>query len=374
MRFIIGYMVFLLSFSSSAGVIYVGNGGDGIVFGETVFLLDLIQSGIHKNPWYSSRIDSKWESSVKDLFSEDYPRSLIAAKLTEIAQKDRIVADILFNTMKAYNWSMTSMALTNVPDEDSVNEFNKYEMIQLAIRQNQSIYINYSYWLKMDPKNKAALIFHEAVYASLDSRQYATGARAREIVGYLFKETFKSKTSLELANFLGNSFKTAMNAIIDLENKIDPPNTVNFQNEKMTVTECPVGTLLKGYFVRYGDVIDNIVAQCQDPKTKLIFSSEPFGGPGGSFNMVTQCPEDKFVNGVELYLRKYEGLKVVSDIKINCSDLANQSWQFMESVTGKPFERARSVNCPAGFFARNLRASGTKNIRDLRFQCVRVRL
>ena len=71
-------------------------------------------------------------------------------------------AAALLYAIKFYEWHLVSHKLANVEDEDTTVGLPLH---QVAIRKQRQILINGKLFSAMDPANRVALVFHEAVYA-----------------------------------------------------------------------------------------------------------------------------------------------------------------------------------------------------------------
>lgn len=151
-----------------------GNGGDGVIYGNKVYLFDLIENGVEKHPFFEKGVEPKKEilEALSDKFDErDYPVRLLAQKITEIEKYSKLNAYALMRTLLSLGWKVVNLDLVNIQDEDSVADLSKLKMAQLAVRRDNAVSINARYWRKngrrpvLDEINKVALMLHEAAYA-----------------------------------------------------------------------------------------------------------------------------------------------------------------------------------------------------------------
>lgn len=211
-----------------AGGKEAGNGGGGVLEEGKPYLLDLVESGIEKAPFFDTTVeaDPVYKARVAQAFSSlpDTPNELVSQKLTEISHLDQVLAASLMKVMELYFWKPIDFTLVHIPDEETVIDIDPSLQVQLAARLEHSIEINAMAWEQLDQANKAALIFHEALYALLvpDQVTTATGVtyyqqsspRAREIVGYLFSSISKIRGSSGLHQLIGSSLPNKPETII----------------------------------------------------------------------------------------------------------------------------------------------------------------
>lgn len=187
----------------------VGNGGDGVELEGRTYVLDLVEAGVEDNAYFAPiDADPRIVERLRTTFSgiDWAPVDLLAQKLTEIQNISNVSALIILKTMEFYSWRTVSSALLDVPDEDTSLSIPRGKLIQLAIRRNTSILIDRDAWLKLDAQNRAALVFHEALYALVtpellaprpgyyyEKRYAQLSFKAREIVGYLFTTALSAR-------------------------------------------------------------------------------------------------------------------------------------------------------------------------------------
>ena len=106
-------LVVLLSLVSStvfADPDRVGNGGDGVIIGNHIYVLDLVEAGVEENPFFNEeiQIDTEIQSRLEIIFSKipNMPVNLLARKLSEIKAVDRIFALALLKTAEMYHWRL----------------------------------------------------------------------------------------------------------------------------------------------------------------------------------------------------------------------------------------------------------------------------
>lgn len=175
----------LLSFTTSQATISdttVGNGGDVVRLaheGATPYLLDLVETGVHMDPYFNPSIvaDPEFAARVKGALPvEELTQKLVAQKLSEISEVDRLLGHSLLRAIELLRWKMVTYELINVPDEGTVYSGQLY---QAAIRQGLTVFLQKDLWRGMKAKNRAALILHELLFALYEPEDYKSGFRVQ---------------------------------------------------------------------------------------------------------------------------------------------------------------------------------------------------
>ena len=198
----ISLIIFCLIFGlgAVASASRVGNGGDGVIMGDKVYLLDLVEAGIEESPYFdpTTAADSALEARLlRHLpFLDAESAALIARKLKEIEALDRAAVWVFMKTLELYNWIYIKGELLDVPDEETTLKIPRENLVQLAVRSGKRIQVNRDNWAKLSPAHRAALIFHEVVYAFITPEPAGKGQRqsspkTREFVSLLFSERMK---------------------------------------------------------------------------------------------------------------------------------------------------------------------------------------
>ncbi len=194
----------------------VGNGGHGVVVGDEVFLYDLVEAGIErqisshslvrkvevgfaKRLEWALRVDARrpnvYTSGKIDPVNKLFPVVSVGEKLDEIHENDPLLAYSLFTTIVMYQWRFIAQDLLVLPVNGTILELKNNTVILIANRRGRSIYLSQPAFEKMNERNRAATVLHEAVYALIrptklfanSSGQLAQdGARVREIVGLFY--------------------------------------------------------------------------------------------------------------------------------------------------------------------------------------------
>jgi len=186
-----------------------GTGGDGVELGTELYLIDLVESGLELDPYFDMALEN--DPSFKDVekrlekvlgdFNDADMIKLVAIKLIEISKVHTPLALTLLHTIESYRWVLVNHVLVDVKDEDTVLELGAGKLVQLAIRRLHSVLVSRDSFPKLDVRNRAALIFHEATYANVVPKElelekqsktfYQSSPVAREVVGVLFSKDKK---------------------------------------------------------------------------------------------------------------------------------------------------------------------------------------
>ena len=154
-----------------------GNGGDAVVRGRRVSLLDLMEPG----------------DKILSLKQEPY--------IETVEQKmDFFVYQTgLPPSTRELTWVLTSQDLDDIQDEGVIRYQGPGELKQLAIQKDDVIVINEKLFLKLKEQGKAALIVHEMVISALLEAGYDLSSPVgkgpiRQIVNLLFTENYMDAT------------------------------------------------------------------------------------------------------------------------------------------------------------------------------------
>lgn len=221
-----------------------GNGGQGVVIEDRVFLLDLVESGLEKDPFFlpgAVGTDQDRRTVQVALGGLNAPIALITAKLAELYAISPSLSRVLVTAMEIYAWRPVHAPLEEIPDREGILDPGAAKFVQLAVRSGRTIRIDRDLWARLDQRNQTALIFHEVIYALMplteDSRglKSQNSVRAREITAYLFSPELHERGLSGLRRILGSSAP-----LTDFELKTSPSNP-----EKNLFTEEMVTALLK---------------------------------------------------------------------------------------------------------------------------------
>ena len=147
-----------------------GNGGKGVRLGDKLYLLDLVEAGVEKQPYFNMSIQVSPEISerVALTFSENeacFPKELISRKLQEIMTFDFSYGLLLLKTMELFQWRVVDLSPTPVNDQREGVQIRADQFVQLAKRLHQQIIFDRKACEQLDLANRAALVFHEINYA-----------------------------------------------------------------------------------------------------------------------------------------------------------------------------------------------------------------
>jgi hypothetical protein len=203
------------------------HGGDGVIVGNKIYLLDLYEAGIEESPSINPLFPGT-EATIQRLeavFSDfDVPVEILASKIAEVESLDFQFGRSMLLAIEKINWNLVSGELVEVADENSSIDLKKSNHIQLAIRSGQDVLINRQKWQRLALPHRAALILHEALFAliKVDSeviatkvdgqktsvtRYYQDSRKARSVNGYLFKKALQSNKKEGLYSKLSDNFE-----------------------------------------------------------------------------------------------------------------------------------------------------------------------
>lgn len=207
MRKLITLLIIIVSFNANADG--VGNGGDGVLKNGAVYLLDLVEIGEEKSPYFkdASNFDSRLFRVIQSKGIALTTGNLVAAKIREIESLSSMYAFMLKIRLVQLDWVFVNRSLKDIKDEDGVIEFNEGELVQLAVRQGHQVTIDKSLWDQMTPEHQAALVFHELNYSLLRYYQVYSWIKqnsmdARDLTATLFSDRFGSMTIEQFAILL----------------------------------------------------------------------------------------------------------------------------------------------------------------------------
>ena len=194
----------LIATSSSAklneGGVATGGGGSGVEIAGKVYLVDLFQVGRHLNPFYRSLDQEEGDVSMRMFFRLSTLPSLaslssptlthifylVAHEITVLRKLDIVLGNSAFEAIKDLTWILIDSDF--LPTEDMTDTFLNREIIQIAVRVGQNVYISSKSWAKMDIHNQAALVIHEALSSFANPRY--TQVRVRQLIGDLYTPEF----------------------------------------------------------------------------------------------------------------------------------------------------------------------------------------
>lgn len=195
---------------SSAAPTEVTNGGVGVMMGGQPFLLDLVEVGYEKDPFFDQSISPpiRLEGVLKEILPHpSFPHELIARKLAEIDRIDPSTALLFLKTMELFNWRIVKGPFISLKDHRPVIDPAHYPYVTIAARGEKTIFLDRDFWEMMTPGNRAALVFHEVIYAlapPVNNEQPI--APVQELTGWLFTPDIARYPSLvEAGGFYGSA-------------------------------------------------------------------------------------------------------------------------------------------------------------------------
>lgn len=200
MKLSISIILFILSSFSNAfgGGNEVGNGGTGVVIdANTVYLLDLMESGQEANPYFNNRISNVFRSTVSNkMDSTIFPNDLISQKISEIYDKDHIAGAAIITALKIMNWNLIDTPLNVTPDVLPTISVDPEKLVAVATRRFGGVAINRGLWNRMPQQHQAALVVHELVYAMMpklipDISDAQKNGIVRSMIGIFFSPQFE---------------------------------------------------------------------------------------------------------------------------------------------------------------------------------------
>lgn len=199
----------------------VGNGGNGLLMNGVPVVLDLVEAGVDTAPFFDDSIEINHALLLelkKGLPQFPETHKLMARKLSEIEKISPPIAWALAESFRLFNIRVVNETLVNIHDDDSVVDYDPSVMVQLAIRRGTSIFLNGTWWPKMQPEQKVALLLHEMVYAfqntvkkkvGNDTEDVQLSTPARAITGLFFTSEFPTLGADGLKRVLFNQSRLA---------------------------------------------------------------------------------------------------------------------------------------------------------------------
>ncbi|MGE0525994.1 MAG: hypothetical protein AB7G93_08930 [Bdellovibrionales bacterium] len=173
-----------------------GNGGKGVLIDGKPFLLDLVEGGVEKSPYFSP--DVEVPKDIRDrlvkVFGHDsrFPIDLIGRKLIEVQNTFFQPGFLLLKSMELFRWRFVNLPPASVNDQREGLKANPRQYVQLGKRLQKTIIIDTNYWEQLNEGNRVALIFHEAAYAMARPIKMREGffkqdtGAVQEFVAFLF--------------------------------------------------------------------------------------------------------------------------------------------------------------------------------------------
>lgn len=289
-----------------------GGGGGGVIDGGNIYVVDLVEAGVEKSPYFDSSVNANPDFSkriAKALQNlPNVPVDLLSQKLEEIYQNyDHALPLEILQMFELFSWQMVDFSLVHIPDENPVVDIAPTAQVQLASRTRRTLKLDSNAWAKLNPANRVALIIHEAIYSLVKTKN---SDDARAIVGYLFSADFKDRGVEGYLNIIGDKLV--------------------YTGTSEVILDCTPG---------------NSISDCGgDVGLMLLNSSEVAVGAefvGKDGNVLYGTFEGSFDDG---YIRVYNwstlnNEKLYSRSKISSEQMAKSYCQdFMKNVSSKSFD------------------------------------
>ncbi len=190
-------LIFLFSASVFASGVSVKGGGSGVDLGSHVALLDLVESGVDRTPFFG---EHACQTATFETLREVLPSNAqirFCQKLYDVAALDPALATAFTKTVAALTWVFTDQPL-KVIDPDPIIDV---KTVQLAVRNGNRVIIQRELFQRMSPEHQAALIIHE-VAAALVSVEIQSPLPVRTLVGNLFREAYIHRSTYDVLNDL----------------------------------------------------------------------------------------------------------------------------------------------------------------------------
>ena len=151
MKIMVGIILCLFSLRALCGPGHVtGNGGDGVVINEKVYLFDLYEYSVHENPYFDDQVepdeliyDMLYNKflNFKDTINDNRKTyiyadfiELIAKKLTTLQKLDPLFSTTILTSIIHYNWVLSTQDVIDVKDDDGSDIIYDEELIAVAVR------------------------------------------------------------------------------------------------------------------------------------------------------------------------------------------------------------------------------------------------
>jgi|GEM_PF-2591387 len=199
-----------------AGGHVIGNGGDGLILDHRLYLRDLVEADVEKNPYFGAASDPHLEKKLRLLVwdQEKLPveMKLLARKLTDLEKISPNLGEYVLEAILHYTWSPVSAPLETIPDPEIVLKTPE-NLLQIANRLDTNIRIHRQSWLEMSVENRVALILHEALYSLLkplcgfdqklqEQSCLQSARKARSLTGELFTASTFERSPMKSRDFL----------------------------------------------------------------------------------------------------------------------------------------------------------------------------
>ena len=204
-----------------AGPSVIGNGGNGVFLENKFYVLDLVESSSHKEPFIKDSTSTYYYDRLKyALHDLDDPAvvAMVSRKIMELGGLDLIYTESLIRTFEAVRWNVVDYRLTLLPVITPVAA----ELHQIAIRTSDNILIDRYYWTQLNPENRAALLFHEANFILIrpshtanDDDLQKSAFQSRLLTGYIFSHSMGEEYPTSFSRRLAPLFPSELSTVND---------------------------------------------------------------------------------------------------------------------------------------------------------------
>lgn len=209
----------LSALSVFAGPSVIGNGGNGVFLDNKFYVLDLVESGSHKEPFFKDSTSTYYHDRLKyALHDLEDPAvvAIVSRKIMELGGLDLIYTESLIRTFEAVRWNLVDYRLTPIPVITPVAS----ELHQIAIRTSDNILIDRYYWNLLSSEHRAALLFHEANFILIrpshtanDDDLQKSAFQSRLLTGYIFSHSMGEEYRASFSRRLFPLFPSELSTI-----------------------------------------------------------------------------------------------------------------------------------------------------------------
>lgn len=185
--FVLATFIISLPLLARGGGSVISGGGNGVVIGKSVYLLDLVEHGNERHPFILGAPTYAVTGDLLDakgLLLSDFEQKLLNDKIADIALLDPILAMAVQKTISGLNWALEDAPLKPIDPDTQI----LVKWIQLATRTGNQVLIRRVYWQAMDSANRVALLIHETLAALADPALTAAQP-IRSITAKIFDNT-----------------------------------------------------------------------------------------------------------------------------------------------------------------------------------------
>ena len=101
-----------------------GNGGDGVVIWNRVYLFDLYESGIQNlnlSEEVSKRVDVTTKVNQSLNAFSPFVRNIVANKIVALGKVDKALSEVLLHGFSMFSWRIVPFSLQDVADDDGTD-------------------------------------------------------------------------------------------------------------------------------------------------------------------------------------------------------------------------------------------------------------